>query len=1285
MVRNTVNNNESLSQDAELLQSIVDASSTMELHRSNLMRLQVEELLEECLLDMKSRKWASEAQDYLQLVTKYVSQVNYKTLIEGEPSCGSNNNVISLKDQADRVVHIPPLSEEKSPLLLMEPLGCTKSQFGWTKKSGNAKQLPAFSFMVQLPTEIFLPKDYLHYRYFDKRNFILNKVAIHLSKQSKQLGKVEYVWAKGTSRSPYLQLIPQFNRSNDKDKKKSPMFQVHIHFGMKSIDWISPLRLVPNRCNLREQRSQDGDESVLASNAKAVKSQLYNQSLLYDARHQFEDPHLSALSEYSNVESTLVLIQIWALKRGLWRNHDGWTMENVAIYLLYLLRTNRMNPRMTPLQQFTVALQMWATTNWLGTGAAATLSNDDSAVHPHVRASVSQGSQFSGQASHQKKCRRTVMVLPLEDTSEKETIRLSELATFYEQQTRDSPLTESDAPTLLDAYTSLEHYSLGPVMLDPSMTYNYLGDVSPNYMKTLQFHAAKSLDGLKATRSAFAYSFMENARFWNQWDMYIQIPLKSSLPKDWETSVRELVSKLEMALGDRINGLRILSTGNGDINGPEQDLDCFPKLSVGTNSTSKQNPKLSPTGHDNVIVGLSVNSEASQRIVDRGPPSDQAFAVKAFMGLWGGKAQLRRFKDGAIVHAVVWNEDDRQEQYQNQAKLQGGYVEKIVRHIVNSHFSKHPISVALSNLLSLVDGVQPKDRQKNALTDPILAHQDALKAFESLSRFLQESSQPIKNSRHQVHLGLPLAIDAVEPLAPCLRYSEIFPPVPHPFLGGPSTGIKKVAGALLSNPILIQIRFGSSSKWPSDLKAIGAAKAAMLVQLANGIESVNDGYFDGPVVVTPSYLDLGYKGFCFRIIVRADPEIKMLEGLASPSAQATSLLGDLTRSHVIASKHHSMIHGVFTLHPSSGAVARMSKRWVANHLLSGLISSEAIELIVAKVYSEDKSPSGVPSTVTSGFIRFLHLLASHDWLGEPLIVNPRKHIDEAEIDDIHVQFEMARGEKRESGPPMYIVAPYDKNNNEKDVMSESSSIQTKQMGWRPSITSPEWVVVSRVVALAKRSYQFLMERLADFDESPEWSAIFHESSTSFHSYNALLRVNQDFIVDHETSSTGTNLNPSAKEDGTIESSYTRSMTARVQGPKALRRKIYKNLQQNTSNDASNSILVSWNPIESLLTSLRNKYGQYALFFCNELAPEVIGLVWRPDVFKAISFSAMTAEYSMPQDADSRSWKNDSLLVRSTSDLLREMSEHFQGIVTTVKILDHTGVSGVKKRKRKTTE
>jgi U3 small nucleolar RNA-associated protein 22 len=161
----------------------------------------------------------------------------------------------------------------------------------------------------------------------------------------------------------------------------------------------------------------------------------------------------------------------------------------------------------------------------------------------------------------------------------------------------------------------------------------------------------------------------------------------------------------------------------------------------------------------------------------------------------------------------------------------------------------------------------------------------------------------------------------------------------------------------------------------------------MLIQLANGIEEIQtdkrieqaDG-FKGVMTVTPGYLDVGFQGYVFRIYVRADPEIRLLRGLTKPNNEAATLLRSLTREHIISAMHHSMIHSIHTLHASASAVVRLAKRWVSGHLLSGLIPLEAIELLVTKIYSEGNSSLDVPASVSTGFLRFLQLLATHDWI-----------------------------------------------------------------------------------------------------------------------------------------------------------------------------------------------------------------------------------------------------------------------------------------------------------------
>jgi hypothetical protein len=263
----------------------------------------------------------------------------------------------------------------------------------------------------------------------------------------------------------------------------------------------------------------------------------------------------------------------------------------------------------------------------------------------------------------------------------------------------------------------------------------------------------------------------------------------------------------------------------------------------------------------------------------------------------------------------------------------------------------------------------------------------------------------------------------------------------------------------------------------------------------------------------------------------------------------------------------------------------------------------------------------------------------------------------------------------DKGPPMYIIAPYDRAEVDDDEFNdEDTSKPPKESSWHPSVPSPEWVVVTRVKVLAKRSYEFMKNCLTSFDET-DWSAVFHETPTAFKSYSILFRVSSEFVMDADSSSTGGDLGISTNSEDVMESSYTRSMKARFLGPKALRRKLYRNLRAG-SEDA---VLSTWHPVHSVVRALRHHFGSRALFFFNELSPEVIGLVWRPQTFSHAPFSVMTSDYARPTEKSG--WKSDSLVMRNATDFLREMSQYFHDIVTTVKIFDESCMSHRSKRRK----
>lgn len=1186
--------------------------------------------------------------------------------------------------------------------------------------------------------------------------------------------------------------------------KKNVKFRILLHFGMESIEsWIPPLRLVPNRCNIKRQTNNDSNTTH--DEHRTASSCFYNNNVLMeDAKHTWfetaagrifafskenDDSHNDHANNhcsidydeswYTNWNAATILIKIWALQRGLLRGHDALTIDIIVFQLLYLFRTKLANPiRMTPIQILTAWFKLIADTNWLG-------DNDDD----HTRSHNGSNKQ------KQQKSRRSVLVLPLPGKNEKQTIAMSKVAKIYAEQAKVSPVSPDgkDPATLIELYQSTDVERTGPVFLDPSMLYNYAGRLSPSYTRLLQREAQKSLDCIHSTpmkmgnitiqgntvRDPFTFLFMTAARFWKRHDMYVRINLKDikavpSMKKifdgrnqmmdnedaaaddlgKFENIARSIVKFLTLALGDRIRAICPFTTGNGSIQRYSSkntsyvnDSDEIPTFALTQlqkadreSNALKFGGKKSlhdPTGSAFLTLGISLNPDTCFRLVDRGPPADHVGEVQAFLDLWGRtKAELRRFKDGAIVHAVVWdtpptrslpdNHDENEYvQFQNDDKWQGGIIERIVEHVLSIHFLKGRNSTndivvstskkstessisssrpqfALRNINSIIDGVALHQHAVNdkeqatmhAITsNPLAAHRMVMKAYENLATFLRKYSSPtipvpgLDGVKKSV-LQIPLAIDAVEPLSPALRYAELYPPVPHPFLGTSALpGMKKASGAVQSNPIKIQIRFGASSKWPADLKAIGAAKTAMLIALVNSIESLKNSsnvesyHFDGPTVVTSSYADIGYMGFVFRIYIRADPELKLLRGLRNPSPEAMSLLHSITRKTVFAATHHTIVHAVYTSHPSSSATLRLARRWIACHLLSDHIPFEALELLVAHVYTNRSSPLDPPGTVTVGFQRFLNLLASHNWKREPLIVDPQGHFNDNDHSVIWKQFESIRGTTYDHGPAMYIISPCNRGGKETDNDDEGNDESSDNTLWTPVYTAhhPEIVVLNRTVALAERTYSFLFTALLEFQPN-SWSTAFQESTSAFRSYCALLRVDPAFLVDKNSSSDASNLGVSFDDDN-WESSYTRSMIRRMEGPRELRRRLYRNIV--ISKD--DNVLLEWRPAQEAVQALRAKLGPLALFFYNDLCPDVLAVVWRRPLFQPRSFSAINSEYVQPVTVDD--WKSDTMVTLNVGDILRETALYTTDIVVAIKVFDtgpsiaHSVASSGLKRKK----
>ena len=161
---------------------------------------------------------------------------------------------------------------------------------------------------------------------------------------------------------------------------------------------------------------------------------------------------------------------------------------------------------------------------------------------------------------------------------------------------------------------------------------------------------------------------------------------------------------------------------------------------------------------------------------------------------------------------------------------------------------------------------------------------------------------------------------------------------------------------------------------------------------------------------------------------------------------------------------------------------------------------------------------------------------------------------------------------------MYLISPTDSNklNMKYDT---SSSDGEKDFDWKPSFTAnqPEKVILLRTCALAKRSFHHLLQTTilsnTSFLDSSSWITSFQESYNSLKSYNALLRIDPELVVDKSSSSTrmdGLLLSGADNSRHGVQSSFTRSLEIQVSGYKKLRKKLYKNLNNTIS---SGGILV----------------------------------------------------------------------------------------------------------------
>lgn len=670
---------------------------------------------------------------------------------------------------------------------------------------------------------------------------------------------------------------------------------------------------------------EDGSETSKLCRRAAVE---YNMGILEDVAVMPQNRLLGGIfTSAPAAKQAVALLKVWLTQRGLRWGVDMLDGHDISLLIAFAVQTRRVPAQATALSIFQSVIQLLADSDLLAS---------DTLLSFAVSASGATGTKADRQRA------------------------LFPVCLFH--------------PLVASATDMIEYNCFWRVS---ESSYLQLREEAQHTKRLLQV-------GLETT---FHDVFMQKSTFFQRYEVYYHVPVDISkfvtlsvdgikaAPHSSLASLNTQIfdlGKRALPLGDRLVSMHTLVHREGSNEAEKQTSHWFPQRLV--DSPVPTNAKCS------VVIGLVLDQNNAMRKVDRSPTavSDHpAGTVSDFRRFWGDKCELRRFKDGSIVEALVWEDIPAGRKESKSALVRKSIskgeivVDNILRYVLGRFMAAicgsvgqdlYSVSCALEQLLPGNGDATPvstsAESQVGALDprasmDSFSLHQQLVAAIDSLRRILASDLK-----------SLPLLIDSVTCCQPAARYTSFYPPLPHPFLTGDNDRslLKLLAGrsvSLVVEPVQLHAVFGHSGKWPASKEAAAKTMTAFLIFIAEQLEK----QFGIKSIVHPAHLDISHMGFLFRTnfhqhIVAAPPT-----GSLDTVYPMTFPIN--TYSH-IASIHHQAVRALAAAHPSFSKAVRLMLAWVAGHQLSGHLSQHAVELLCASVYL--RADARRPSSPSAGFI-----------------------------------------------------------------------------------------------------------------------------------------------------------------------------------------------------------------------------------------------------------------------------------------------------------------------------
>lgn len=585
-------------------QDIQIARETVEVFKSSIFKLQIDELLSQLKFN---HKHITKVESFLRKLNELISSIpdwKESTLSETEVFFKDKIVTIPFVDPKPITSNTHYKFNYKQPDVSL--IGSFQLKTGMNQPEGSS-----IDMLLTMPAELFEKKDFLNFRCFHKRSVYLAYLTHHLNilLEKEQLSSfldLQYSFQNNDSLLPILTISSKNENLNHKLNfyKSKIMLKILIGFPYKVFE---QRKLLSNRNCIRvaldkKLQTNHKDNSLPAT-------PLYNFAVLSSTTHEHYLKYLYKTKNKTDAfHDAVILGRLWLKQRGFSSNtaHSGglggFGAFEFSVLMSALLNGGGVNGNKILLHGFS-SYQLFK-------GVIKYLATMDLSSQGHLQ--FTSGSQDDETATHSSKFVDESFDFP----------------TIYDKSTHINILTKMTK----ESYKMLQGYS--------KETLKMLNNTVQDQFSNIFLTNLNKLDQMKYDL-VFDISFASSTTNTELLEKFG--PLEKVKYTTFENFITHKVSQVtNFALGDRVNAVEVQLLGQ-KTHFPISKRKIYPARGLHANLSS-------------VRIKLLVNPAESEKLVTKGPthseePSEEAIIFKKF---WGSKSSLRRFKDGSIIHCCVW-------------------------------------------------------------------------------------------------------------------------------------------------------------------------------------------------------------------------------------------------------------------------------------------------------------------------------------------------------------------------------------------------------------------------------------------------------------------------------------------------------------------------------------------------------------------------------------------------------------------------------------------------------